>query len=39
LRRDRILAQMRGLGGAAYLDELDNPTAPPKAKTARPNRD
>jgi monofunctional biosynthetic peptidoglycan transglycosylase len=31
LRRDQILAQMRGLGGASYLDELENPTAPPKA--------
>jgi monofunctional biosynthetic peptidoglycan transglycosylase len=30
-RRDWILAQMRGLGGAAYLDELGNPTEPPKA--------
>ena len=30
-RRDWILAQMRGLGGARYLDELENPTAPPKA--------
>ncbi len=33
-RRDWILAQMRGLGGPSYLDELDNPTAPPKSKTA-----
>jgi monofunctional biosynthetic peptidoglycan transglycosylase len=31
-RRDWILAQMRGLGGPAYLRELENPTAPPKAK-------
>jgi monofunctional biosynthetic peptidoglycan transglycosylase len=30
LRRDQILAQMRGLGGASYLDQLDNPTAPPQ---------
>jgi monofunctional glycosyltransferase len=33
-RRDWILAQMRGLGGPNYLQELENPTAPPKA-TAR----
>jgi monofunctional glycosyltransferase len=32
LRRDQILAQMRGLGGPSYLDELENPTEPPKAK-------
>ncbi len=31
LRRDQILAQMRGLGGPNYLHELENPTAPPKA--------
>ena len=31
LRRDQILAQMRGLGGASYLGELEKPTAPPKA--------
>ncbi|HEX5160586.1 MAG TPA: monofunctional biosynthetic peptidoglycan transglycosylase [Steroidobacteraceae bacterium] len=31
LRRDQILAQMRGLGGASYLGELESPTAPPKA--------
>jgi monofunctional biosynthetic peptidoglycan transglycosylase len=31
-RRDWILAQMRGLGGARYLNELENPTAPPKSK-------
>ncbi len=31
-RRDWIVAQMRGLGGPAYLHELENPTAPPKAK-------
>jgi len=30
-RRDWILAQMRGLGGPSYLEELANPTAPPKA--------
>jgi monofunctional biosynthetic peptidoglycan transglycosylase len=30
-RRDWILAQMRGLGGASYLDELENPGEPPKA--------
>jgi monofunctional biosynthetic peptidoglycan transglycosylase len=30
-RRDFILDQMRRLGGPNYLDELDNPTAPPKA--------
>jgi monofunctional biosynthetic peptidoglycan transglycosylase len=35
LRRDQILAQMRGLGGASYLDQLDNPTAPPKAGPQR----
>lgn len=28
-RRDWILAQMRGLGGPAYLRELENPTEPP----------
>jgi monofunctional biosynthetic peptidoglycan transglycosylase len=33
-RRDWILAQMRGLGGARYLNELENPTAPPKKKAA-----
>ena len=32
MRRDEILAQMRGLGGASYLDQLDNPTAPPARK-------
>jgi len=31
-RRDWILAQMRGLGGPRYLDELENPTAPPQAR-------
>jgi monofunctional biosynthetic peptidoglycan transglycosylase len=31
-RRDWILAQMRGLGGASYLQELENPTAPPKSR-------
>jgi monofunctional biosynthetic peptidoglycan transglycosylase len=35
LRRDQILGQMRGLGGASYLDQLDNPTAPPKAGVPR----
>ena len=30
-RRDWILAQMRGLGGPRYLQELENPTSPPKA--------
>ena len=35
LRRDQILAQMRGLGGASYLDQLDNPTVPPKAGKPR----
>jgi monofunctional biosynthetic peptidoglycan transglycosylase len=30
-RRDFILDQMRRLGGANYLDELANPTGPPKA--------
>ena len=39
LRRDQILGQMRGLGGAAYLDELDDPTSPPQAKGNRPKRD
>jgi monofunctional biosynthetic peptidoglycan transglycosylase len=34
-RRDWILAQMRGLGGPAYLRELENPTGPPKAKPLR----
>jgi monofunctional glycosyltransferase len=31
LRRDQILEQMRGLGGPSYLNELENPTEPPKA--------
>jgi monofunctional biosynthetic peptidoglycan transglycosylase len=30
-RRDWILGQMRGLGGASYLEELENPGEPPKA--------
>jgi len=30
-RRDFILDQMRRLGGPDYLDELQNPTEPPKA--------
>ena len=34
-RRDWILAQMRGLGGERYLNELENPTAPPRAPGAR----
>jgi monofunctional biosynthetic peptidoglycan transglycosylase len=34
-RRDWILAQMRGLGGPRYLNELENPTAPPRAPGAR----
>ncbi|HTU68065.1 MAG TPA: monofunctional biosynthetic peptidoglycan transglycosylase [Steroidobacteraceae bacterium] len=29
LRREQILAQMRGLGGPSYLQELENPTTPP----------
>ena len=29
-RRDWILSQMRGLGGASYLDELENPGEPPR---------
>jgi monofunctional glycosyltransferase len=33
-RRDWILTQMRGLGGASYLNELENPTGPPKKKAA-----
>ena len=31
-RRDWILTQMRGLGGPSYLKELENPTAPPRAR-------
>jgi monofunctional biosynthetic peptidoglycan transglycosylase len=31
-RRDQIMAQMSGLGGPNYLNELENPTEPPKAK-------
>jgi monofunctional biosynthetic peptidoglycan transglycosylase len=31
-RRDFILEQMRRLGGPNYLEELQNPTAPPKAR-------
>jgi monofunctional biosynthetic peptidoglycan transglycosylase len=30
-RRDFILEQMRRLGGPRYLNELENPTEPPKA--------
>jgi monofunctional biosynthetic peptidoglycan transglycosylase len=43
-RRDWIVGQMRGLGGASYLDELENPTEPPKAgararlETTRPGK-
>ena len=35
MQRDRILGQMRGLGGASYLDELENPTEPPHAGPRR----
>jgi len=35
VRRDWILGQMRGLGGSSYLDELENPGEPPKAKGAK----
>ncbi|HET9861914.1 MAG TPA: monofunctional biosynthetic peptidoglycan transglycosylase [Steroidobacteraceae bacterium] len=35
LRRDQILVQMRGLGGASYLSELENPTEPPRARQPR----
>jgi monofunctional biosynthetic peptidoglycan transglycosylase len=31
-RRDFILEQMRRLGGPRYLNELENPTEPPKAR-------
>jgi monofunctional biosynthetic peptidoglycan transglycosylase len=31
LRREQIMAQMRGLGGPAYLAQLANPTSPPKS--------
>jgi monofunctional biosynthetic peptidoglycan transglycosylase len=34
-RRDWILAQMRGLGGPRYLQELENPTTPPKASARK----
>jgi monofunctional glycosyltransferase len=34
-RRDWILAQMRGLGGPRYLQELENPTQPPRATGSR----
>ncbi len=34
-RRDWILSQMRGLGGASYLHELENPTEPPKARSVK----
>jgi monofunctional glycosyltransferase len=36
-RRDWILGQMRGLGGPSYLEELENPTAPPAATQHRRN--
>ncbi|MEO8064724.1 MAG: monofunctional biosynthetic peptidoglycan transglycosylase [Pseudomonadota bacterium] len=34
-RRDFILDQMRRLGGPNYLDELENPTAPPRTPAGR----
>jgi monofunctional glycosyltransferase len=34
-RRDFILDQMRRLGGPNYLDELENPTSPPRASPSR----
>jgi monofunctional biosynthetic peptidoglycan transglycosylase len=34
-RRDFILDQMRRLGGPNYLDELENPTGPPRATPPR----
>ena len=34
-RRDFILDQMRRLGGPNYLDELENPTAPPRSPAGR----
>jgi monofunctional glycosyltransferase len=34
-RRDFILDQMRRLGGPNYLDELVNPTAPPRTSPGR----
>jgi len=34
-RRDFILDQMRRLGGPNYLDELENPTGPPRAPPGR----
>jgi monofunctional glycosyltransferase len=34
-RRDFILDQMRRLGGPNYLDELENPTSPPRASPGR----
>jgi monofunctional biosynthetic peptidoglycan transglycosylase len=34
-RRDFILDQMRRLGGPNYLEELENPTAPPRVPGAR----
>lgn len=35
LRRDQILAQMRGLGGPSYLEELEHPTEPPGPRAPR----
>jgi monofunctional biosynthetic peptidoglycan transglycosylase len=37
-RRDFILDQMRRLGGPNYLDELENPTAPPRPPASRKAR-
>jgi monofunctional biosynthetic peptidoglycan transglycosylase len=34
-RRDFILEQMRRLGGQRYLNELENPTAPPKVAPSK----
>ncbi len=34
-RRDWILAQMHGLGGPRYLQELEHPTQPPRATGTR----
>jgi monofunctional glycosyltransferase len=36
-RRDWILSQMSGLGGPAYLRELEEPTAPPARKARAAN--
>jgi monofunctional biosynthetic peptidoglycan transglycosylase len=35
MQRDRIMEQMRELGGASYLDELENPGEPPTRETKR----